>query len=139
MKGKHSRENLATHTYLLLNTLDLKQKLFSITRDNASNNSTLCCHLYKKLQREFDNVERPTRTKELMKFYGEKSYIQCLAHVINLVCKAILKELKASSHKDAKRILDRMAAEKTNAVLAANAQTTIVKLRLLIMWILEST
>jgi hypothetical protein len=74
-----------------------------------------------------------------MKFHGEKSYIRCLAHVINLVCKAILKELKASSHKDAKRILDRMAAEKTDVVPAADAQTAIVKLRLLIMWILEST
>jgi hypothetical protein len=74
-----------------------------------------------------------------MKFYSEKSYIQCLAHVINLVCKAILKELKASSHKDAKRILNQMVVEKTNVVLAANTQTAIVKLRLLIMWILEST
>ena len=60
LKGKHSRENLATYTFLLFNTLDLKQKLFLITRDNASNNSTLCCHLYKKLQKEFDDVERPT-------------------------------------------------------------------------------
>lgn len=60
LKGKHSRENLATYTYLLLDTLDLKQKLFSITGDNASNNSTLCCHLYKKLLREFDDVERLT-------------------------------------------------------------------------------
>jgi hypothetical protein len=139
LKGKHFKENLTTYTYLLLDTLDLKQKLFLITRDNASNNSTLYCYLYKKLQREFNNVERLTQTKELMKFHGEKSYIQCLAHVINLVCKAILKELKASSHKDAKRILDRIAAEKTNIVPATNTQTTIVKLRLLIMWILKST
>ena len=59
LKGKHSRENLASHTFLVLDSFKIKQKLFSITRDNASNNSTLCCHLYKKLKREFDNEDKP--------------------------------------------------------------------------------
>jgi hypothetical protein len=44
-----------------------------------------------------------------MHFHGEDSYIRCLAHVINLIYKAILKELKASTHKEAKAILDTMA------------------------------
>ena len=74
-----------------------------------------------------------------MKFHGEKSYIRYLAHVINLVCKAILKELKASSYKDVKRILNQMAVKKTDVVPTTNAQTAIIKLRLLIMWILKST
>jgi hypothetical protein len=47
--------------------------------------------------------------------------------------------LKASSYKDTKRILDQMVVEKTDVVPTTNAQTAIVKLRLLIMWILEST
>jgi hypothetical protein len=109
LKAKHSRENPTSHTFLILDSFKLKLKLFSITRDNASNNSTLYCHLYKKLKREFNNEDKLNRTKLLMYFHSEDSYIQCLAHVINLICKAILKELKASTHKEAKAILDIIA------------------------------
>jgi hypothetical protein len=59
LKGKHFRENLASYTFLILDSFKLKPKLFSITRDNVSNNSTLCQHLYKKLKREFDDEDKP--------------------------------------------------------------------------------
>jgi hypothetical protein len=77
-----------------------------------------------------------------MNFHSENSYIRCLAHIINLICKAILKELKASTHKEAKAILDAMSnsnTESSKIFREVDAQTAIVKLRLLIMWILEST
>ena len=109
LKGKHFGENLAFYTFLILNSFKLKLKLFSITRDNASNNSTLCRYLYKKLKHEFDDEDKPNWTKLLMHFHGEDSYIRCLAYVINLIYKAILKELKASTHKEAKAILDTIA------------------------------
>jgi hypothetical protein len=50
--------------------------------------------------------------------------------------------LKASTHKAAKAVLDAMSASTTDegkVFREADAQTAIVKLRLLIMWILEST
>jgi hypothetical protein len=59
LKGKHFRENLASYTFLILDSFKLKPKLFSITGDNASNNSTLCRYLYKKLKREFDDEDKP--------------------------------------------------------------------------------
>ena len=136
LKGKHLRENLANYTYLLLNSYGIKQKLFAITGDNASNNNTLCCYLYRKLKREFNNEVILNSTKPMMQFHGENSYIRCLAHIINLICKAILKELKASTYKEAKAILDAMSASTTDEgkiFRKTNAQTAIVKLRLLIM------
>jgi hypothetical protein len=75
LKGKHFGENLASHTFLILDSFKLKQKLFSITGDNASNNSTLCCHLYKKLKHKFDDKDKPNQTKLLMHFHGKDSYI----------------------------------------------------------------
>ena len=42
LKGSHLREELASVVKKLLGELKLKPKLFIITRDNASNNSTLC-------------------------------------------------------------------------------------------------
>lgn len=75
LKGKHSRENLASYTFLILNCFKLKLKLFSITRDNASNNSTLYYYLYKKLKHEFDNKDKLNQTKLLIHFYSENSYI----------------------------------------------------------------
>jgi dihydrodipicolinate synthase/N-acetylneuraminate lyase len=74
-----------------------------------------------------------------MYFYGKDSYIQYLAHVINLICKAILKELKASTHKEAKVILNAMTNTQSKVFCESDAQTAIIKLCLLIMWILDST
>jgi hypothetical protein len=44
-----------------------------------------------------------------MHFHSKDSYIQCLVYIINLIYKAILKELKASTHKEAKAILNTIA------------------------------
>jgi hypothetical protein len=41
-----------------------------------------------------------------MRFHGRKTFIRCLAHVINLICDDILKELKSSTAKEAKALLD---------------------------------
>jgi hypothetical protein len=67
----------------------------------------------------------------MMQFHDENSYIQCLAHIINLIYKAIFKELKASTHKAAKAILNAILALITNkgkVFYKANIQTIIVKL-----------
>ena len=42
LKGSHLGEELASVVEKLLGELKLKPKLFIITRDNTSNNSTLC-------------------------------------------------------------------------------------------------
>ena len=46
VKGEHTGERLVEITIKLLEELKVKHKLFAITGDNASNNSTLCYHLF---------------------------------------------------------------------------------------------
>ena len=46
--------------------------------------------------------------RKAMRFQGEASKIDCLAHVDNLIVKAILKSLGSSTHKDACAFLDRV-------------------------------
>jgi len=44
-----------------------------------------------------------------MRFKGEASKVDCLAHIDNLIVKAILKSLGSSTHKDAIAFLDRVS------------------------------
>jgi hypothetical protein len=46
---------------------------------------------------------------KFMRFKREASKINCLAHVDNLVVKAILKSLGSSTYKDAVAFLDRVS------------------------------
>jgi hypothetical protein len=104
VKGEHTRERLAEITMKLLEELKLKHKLFAITGDNASNNGTLCYHLFQRLREEYD--DRPSPIRPRMRFHGKLSFIRCLAQVINLIYKDILSSLKAGSAIEAKIALD---------------------------------
>src|SRR6266480_7679487 len=75
--------------------------------------------------------------RELMQFKGDQSFIRCLAHVLNLVAKAILKALKAGSHKDAKKLIYEMA-EKRIESFTNTPRSAIARLRLIVLWLLAS-
>ena len=100
--GIHSGENLASIVSELLRELGLRQKLLAITADNASNNGTLVDHLHKELLCEFDDYLDPDleisggSPKPLMRFRGQKHYIRCSAHTLNLIVKDLLNYLKVS-------------------------------------------
>jgi ribosome recycling factor len=72
IKGSHTREELAKVVKNVLEELKIKHKLFAITSDNASNNSTLCQSLYNQLKRQYDDkfslIRRPR-----MRFHGFNS------------------------------------------------------------------
>jgi hypothetical protein len=100
---------MAKEIYGVLQNFNLEQKLVAIYSNNASNNPTLCHSLYKLLKQQFvDSVQMlnlPSKNCKLMLFKGNESFICCLAHVLNLIAKSMLKVLKAGSYKDAKRII----------------------------------
>jgi hypothetical protein len=104
VKGEHTRERLAEITIKLLEELKLKHKLFAITGDNANNNGTLCYYLIQRLREEYD--DRLSLVQPRIRFHGKLSFIRCLAHVINLICKDVLSSLKAGSVIKAKKALD---------------------------------
>jgi hypothetical protein len=65
-QGLYTGEDLAIIVKKLLTELKLKQKLFIITRDNASNNRTLCEALFNSLVGQFNNKNDPFSTKDRM-------------------------------------------------------------------------
>ncbi|CBF80312.1 uncharacterized protein ANIA_11074 [Aspergillus nidulans FGSC A4] len=94
LHGVYSRENLAAAVQLTLSELDLEEKLIIITGDNASNNKTMASELYYTLK---GNIGESS----ILQFQGLDSYIRCLAYILNLVVKDILRALKSGSSEEA--------------------------------------
>ncbi len=68
----YTGESLAKHIQALLKELDIEQKLFVITGDNARNNSTLSESLFNSLRKKYD--DRVTLLgRPLMRFYRRPS------------------------------------------------------------------
>ncbi len=140
VEGEYTGERLAEITMKLLEELKVKHKLFAITGDNASNNSTLCYYLFQRLREEYD--DRPSPVRPRIRFYRKLSFIHCLTYVINLIYKDVLSSLKASSAIKAKKTLD--SQEKTfksadYVIPKDNSRSAITKVRFLNLWILRST
>jgi hypothetical protein len=70
-----------------------------------------------------------------MRFRGEASKINYLAHVDNLVMKAILKSLGSSTYKDAVAFLDRVSDNGWNKVTLPLVSGDIAVLRIVVLWI----
>jgi len=139
LHGPHSGENMAHILLTMLEELEIVPKLLTITGDNAGNNGTLCDALHADLLKTYDDEDDQFRMKPLMRFHGRKSYIRCLAHIINLICKDVLASLKAGSAREAKAILDELATQRDPSFTSASSvKSVIVKIRLLVLWIARS-
>ena len=82
----------ATLTHLILSVLEtfkIKNRLFTITTDNAVNNDIMCTHLKSVLSGEhrilWDNAE---------------TTILCITYVLALAVKALLKSLSVDARND---------------------------------------
>jgi hypothetical protein len=105
----HSGKNLAKIVYNRAKELNILGKIISLTGDNAGNNDTCARHLHKLLSYSYDEHLYPMLVHhQEMRFKGEASLIDYMAHVENLIVKAILKSLGPSTHKDAFDFLDRV-------------------------------
>jgi hypothetical protein len=140
IEGSYSGENLGKIVFLALEKHGLLQKLLFITADNASNNDTLCRHLYTQMKRQFDDhLEEFPSKQGIMRFKGGESQICCFAHILNLVVKAILKDLGSSTHKATSELLDRafdnIAKKKWVKIFVLGATGVIAKLRIIVLWI----
>lgn len=139
INGPHSGENLAEVVLKMLAELDIAPKLLTITGDNAGNNGTLCDSLHDQLLKKYDNDDDRFRIRPLMRFRGRPSFIPCLAHILNLICKDVLASLRAGSAREAKAILDDMAIHTSPAFNSIHStKGAIMKIRLLTLWIARS-
>ena len=68
-----------------------------------------------------------------MRFKGEQSRIRCLAHILNLIVKAILHNLGSSTQKEAVAFLDRVTTNRWQKITLPGAQGVIARLRIIIL------
>lgn len=130
LQGPHSGENLAATVETCLLELDLVSKLLSITGDNASNNEAMVSDLHRRLSARLE-VQGKLETE--LRFQGSYSYIRCLAHILNLIVKDILRNLGSGSRAEADRACDNLGSG--SPILTESA---LGKLRILALWIQRS-
>jgi hypothetical protein len=123
LHGIHSGENLATAVQCTLSELDLESKVIAITGDNASNNKVMASELYHAIKKLSPEIQ----------FHGVDSYIRCLAHILNLIVKDILRALKSGSTQEAYAVCDSL-----RECQPITTQTALAKLRILPLWISRS-
>jgi hypothetical protein len=139
IQGPHSGQNLADCLLTVIQELDIAPKVLTITGDNAGNNGTLCDILYTELLKEYEDEDDALCLKPPMRFHGKRSFIRCLAHVINLICKEVLTALGSGSAREAKATLDELDRHKNRGFPATcSEKSTIAKIRLLVLWIARS-
>ena len=74
----------------MLDDYGIKDKLFCITADNASNNGSMG-----------EYIEKVAEDDESFNFKKKENMISCFAHVINIVCHDLIeKGLKAKAPND---------------------------------------
>jgi hypothetical protein len=71
-----------------------------------------------------------------MQFMGDRSFVCCLARVLNVVAKMILKALNAGSHRDSRKLIYEMAKKRMGS-FTDNPRSSIARPRLVI-WLLVS-
>jgi len=80
LKGSHTGEHMAGILYNVLECFSITKRLLCITTDNAGNNGTM----WKELEELLNNLDVDNS------WSSDSTKIPCLAHVIQLVVKAIL-------------------------------------------------
>jgi hypothetical protein len=126
LQGAHSGENLASAVENMLVELSLEHKLISITGDNASNNEAMASELYFSLSNRFGEQDE----NSTLLYRGLDSYIRCLAHVLNLIVKDILRALKSGDTEQAQAACDSLQDGHS-----ITNQSAIGRLRILALWI----
>jgi hypothetical protein len=137
--GAHSGKNLAQLVYKRCKKLGILYKIISLTGDNAKNNDTCARYLHKMMSYIYDDYLDPIPLyNQSMRFKGERSLVDCMAYMDNLVVKAILKDLGSSMYKDACDFLDRVKQLGWNKITIPGAAGDIAILRIVVLWMNRS-
>jgi hypothetical protein len=129
--GPHTGENIAATVYKTLVELGLTSKLTTITGDNASNIQEMVSELHLTLEE---------KSLQPIRFRGVDSYIRCLAHILNLIVKDILRSLKSGSVSEANEICENLQSGNSQSgnSLSISSQSALSRLRILAIWISRS-
>ncbi|QVM12424.1 hypothetical protein D8B26_007053 [Coccidioides posadasii str. Silveira] len=95
LEGAHTGKNMAEILQQSLAAWRLESNLLAITSDNASNNGTMRAHLTHQLRPALQQLNKTTD------WDAESGTIPCLAHVIQLVVRELVCNLKIQPDNDA--------------------------------------
>jgi len=90
----HSGEYLAQELLSVTDDFKITSGVFTITRDNASNNTAMLS------QYEIGAADTPTTTNQPWSFSVKDGDVRCMAHIINLAVQAALTTMKAVLSKE---------------------------------------
>jgi hypothetical protein len=135
IKGAYSGRNLTQIVYKRGKKLGILYKIMSLTGDNTRNNNTCTRYLYKIIGYIYNEYLDPIPVyNKSMRFKGEASKVDCLAHIDNLIIKAILKSLGSSTYKDTIAFLDRVSNNGWNKVTLPIVSGDITILYIIVLW-----
>ena len=117
----------------MLVELQIEEKLLTITADNASNNETLVSELYFNMLEKHNSEDSHVPNKGHFQFQGVDSYIQCLAHVLNLIVSDILSGMKSGDRKSAIEACDLLQGNKKIGL-----QSALAWIQIMALWILRT-
>lgn len=87
--GSHTGDYLAEELFAILEEFNITEKLFCITTDAASNNTSLV-----------SNLSSILKTRKDIEWDHKKMHINCLDHVINLAVQKFLRSIKVVKSRD---------------------------------------
>lgn len=121
---------MAEAVYNCLSELGVELKLNTITAENSNSNVTMMPVLHQRL---LEKASLALTTNLL--FDGERSFVRCLAHIIDLVFKEIFKNLKADTISNAEAICDSISNGIISDGVRSGSFSVIQKVRVLAIWI----
>ncbi len=99
--------------FKILNTYNIKNKLFDVVTNNASNNNTL----KKKLERVLNRRD--------ISWNRAQNFISCMTHIINLVTQEFIKAIESETLNDNLVVL--LNDDQVENVITSNDLCTVVK------------
>jgi hypothetical protein len=102
LPDSHHGHKLASRVIDVLKRYSLQNRVMAITTDNTGNNHTMMASLQQELREELDDpgVKEAAFPEVVSDLIRSQVHIPCLAHVLQLSCKALLSKLKVDAKND---------------------------------------
>jgi len=113
LQVEHTDRHLMQELFKILNTYDIKNKLFNVVIDNASNNDTLKKKLERALNRRNISWDRAQNS------------ISCMTHIINLVTQEFIRAIESETLND--NFVVSLNDDQVKNVITSNDLCTVVK------------
>jgi hypothetical protein len=126
----HSGEYLSEQLLAATEDYGITNAIFTITRDNATNNTTMLA-TYEKASLS-KPVEEPISVQQPWTFTVKEGDVRCIAHIINLAVQAALTVLKAVPEEQSEAYRDELNTARLPSSLISQAGSTasaLIKLR----------